>query len=243
VNQLERSRTALSTLNLPFFKGYPYLAVRLQPVFFHLAVLPTAWPISKLKELTRCQAQMNDLPASLVLASDLVLYLGPDGSERQGDLPPCGGTMVEGLLSLPEVLPQATELLDRQLRLSDFVKTLRQTGYVLGDTTKGGWKPSELEVSNLTGRQRNGVPLGLTQCVRCGDWRGECIDPNPLLNGFMVSVHCLCGNQNFCARCGKRLWERKVNANYYSEHDDTVWHVPGFCALKHRCDGGSKWPA
>jgi hypothetical protein len=243
VNQPEPSRTALSTLNLPFFDGYPYLVVRLQPVFFHLSVLPTAWPVSKLKEVTRYQAQMNDLPASLVLARDSAFYFRPDGSEHQGDLPPCGGTIVEGLLSLTEVFPQTPELGVRQLRLSAFVNSLKQTGYVLGDTTKGGRKPNELETRNLSGRQQNGVPLGLTRCSRCGEWRGECIDPNPWLHGVVVPVHCLCENRNFCARCGGRMNQRKVNANYYSEQEDIVWHVPGFSALSHRCKGDHKWKA
>jgi hypothetical protein len=243
VNQPEPSHTALSTLNLPFFDGYPYLVVRLQPVFFHLSVLPTAWPVSKLRELTRYQAQMNDLPASLVLARDSAFYFRPDGTEHQGDLPPCGGTIVEGRLSLTEVFPQTAELGVRQLRLSAFVNTLKQTGYVLGDTTKGGRKPNELEARTLTGRQPNGVLYGLARCARCGEWRGRCIDPNPLLHGLLVDVHCLCENHNFCARCGQPMNKRKVNANYYVEQEDKIWHVPGFSVLKHRCKGDHKWKA
>jgi hypothetical protein len=119
----------------------------------------------------------------------------------------------------------------------------RGVNAVLGDTTKGGRKPSETETRSLTGRQRHGVPLGLKQCARCREWRGECIDPNPLIGGLVVRVHCLCENRNLCARCGERFCERKVNANYYCEQDGTVWHVPGFSALKHRCVGGPKWLA
>jgi hypothetical protein len=186
---------------------------------------------------------MNDLSACLVLSRNSVFYLTPDGSESHEDTPPRGGTIVEGLLKLSDIFSPTGDLHERELHLRAFVKDLKQTGYVLGDTTKGGRKPSETETRSLTGRQPNGVPLGLKRCPRCSEWRGECIDPNPLIDGLVVRVHCLCENHNLCARCRERLCERKVNANYYCEQDGTVWHVPGFCALKHRCVGGPEWRA
>jgi len=243
VTQSEISSNALSTLNLPVFDGYPYLTVRLAPAFFHLNVVPSDWPLAKLKELTRCQAQANDLPACLVLSQNSAFYVTPDGSDRYANTPPRGGTVVEGILKPSEDFPPTTDLRSRENRLRAFVKGLKQTGFVMGDLTKGGRTPSESEARNLTGRQQNGVPLGLTWCPRCGECRGECIDPNPLLNGLLVVVHCLCENRNLCARCGDRMNERKVNANYYSERDDAVWHVPGFSALSHSCKGDNKWKA
>ena len=241
--QSELLPDTFSTLNLPCFDGYPYLLVRLGPAFFHLSVLPSDWPIGKLKELACSQAQMNDLPVCLALSRDLAFYMTPEGSEAHEDTPPRGGTLVEGLLKLPDISPAMTELREREIRLRAFVKGLKQAGYVLGDATKGGRKPSETKAKSLTGKQPNGVPLGLKRCMQCGEWRGECIDPNPSLGGLVVRTYCLCENRSFCARCGERLCERKVNANYYSEQDGTVWHVPGFCALKHRCEGGPKWSA
>jgi hypothetical protein len=50
-----------------------------------------------------------------------------------------------------------------------------------------------------------------------------------------MRVHCGCNNDNRCARCGERLAEWKLNANYYDERDGHIWHVPGFSALSHRC--------
>jgi len=35
--------------------------------------------------------------------------------------------------------------------------------------------------------------------------------------------------------CGGFLYERKLNANYYNPRDGQIWHVPGFCAFRHRC--------
>jgi hypothetical protein len=44
-------------------------------------------------------------------------------------------------------------------------------------------------------------------------------------------VHCYCENRNRCARCNARLFERRLNANYYDPADRRIWHVPGFCGL------------
>jgi hypothetical protein len=167
VTQPELSSDTLSTLNLPSFNGYPYEVVRLGPAFFHLSVPPSHWPIGKLKELTWYQVRMNDLPACLVLSRNSAFYITPEGSESYEDTPPRGGTIVEGLLRLPDIFQPTTDLREREIRLRTFVKNLRQTGYVLGDTTKGGRKPCETETRSLTGRQPNGVPFGLKRCARC----------------------------------------------------------------------------
>jgi len=237
------SRRTVATLNLPVFDGYPYIVVRLQPAFFHLTVVPSNRTLSELTELARYQAQMNDLPACLVLARDSAFYCEPGGIETRSGRVPFGGTVVHGILEPREDFPQTPELIERRHQLDAFVEGLKQKGYALGDLTKGGRKPNESEARRLAGRQPNGIPLGLSQCVRCGEWRGECVDPNPLLSGLIVRTHCVCENRNCCARCGQLLCDRKVNTNYYCEQDGKVWHVPGFCALRHRCKGGPKWQA
>jgi len=243
MNQVGVSHTAVATLNLPVFDGYPYIVVRLQASFYHLSVVPADRPVRVLRELARCQAQMNDLQACLALGPNSCFYYKPDGAESESTCVPHGGTIVSGILKSVEDFPRTNELLERQLRLESFVKNLKQKGYALGDPTKGGHKSDELEAERLTGKQPSGIPLGLSRCGKCSDWRGECIDPNPLIGGLVVRTHCRCENRNFCARCGERLCDRKVNANYYFEGDGMVWHVPGFCALRHRCEGGAKWPA
>ncbi len=45
---------------------------------------------------------------------------------------------------------------------------------------------------------------------------------------LVVRVHCVCENDNLCARCGQKFHARKLNANYYEPADRTSWHVPGF---------------
>ncbi len=106
---------------------------------------------------------------------------------------------------------------------------------IIGGQTKGGRPATPKERARLAGRQPNGVPNGLRRCPTCGEWRGSCLDPNPLFAGLVVRVHCRCDNDSLCPRCGRRLYERKINANYYDEGDSQVWHVPWFMAMKHRC--------
>jgi len=81
------------------------------------------------------------------------------------------------------------------------------------------------------------VPVGLAGCTSCGEWRGECLAPSVLVAPLVVAVHCRCANHNLCARCGELLYERRLDANYYNPRDGQVWHVPGFCALRHPCGG------
>lgn len=243
MSQVGLPHTAVATLNLPLFDGYPYIVVRLQPAFYHIGVVPVDRPLSLLGQVARSQAQMNDLQVCLALAPDFCFFYEPGGSESQSTPTPRGGLVVSGILECAEEFPRTAELTERHLRLEAFVKSLKQKDYVFGDLTKGGRQPNKSEARRLAGRQPNGIPLGLSQCARCGEWRGECVDPNALLGGVIVRTHCVCENRNLCARCGQLLCDRKVNANYYCEQDGKVWHVPGFCALRHRCEGGPKWQA
>jgi len=242
MSQVGLPHTAVASLNLPRFDGYPYIVVRLQPAFYHLGSVPSDRPLSALREVARCQAQMNDLQVCLALASNFCFFYEPGGTESESTATPRGGLVVSGILECAEEFPPTPELVGRQARLQSFVKNLKQEGCAFGDLTKGGRQADELEAKRLAGRQPNGIPLGLSQCATCGEWRGECIDPNPLLGGVVVRTHCVCENRNLCARCGHRLCDRKVNANYYCDQGGKVWHVPGFCALRHRCEVGPKWP-
>ncbi len=152
--------------------------------------------------------------------------------------------MTCGILKLPIALCPTKELTEREAFLQEYVKVHTPSkGYAFGDLTKGGRDATPDESRRLAGTQSNGLPNGLEKCTRCGDWRGECLDPSPQFKGKVMRVHCVCENQNACASCGQRLCERKLNANYYSEKDGCIWHVPGFSALKHRCGGGQQWKA
>jgi len=44
----------------------------------------------------------------------------------------------------------------------------------------------------------------------------------------------VCENNNRCAGCGERLFERKLNAAYYN---GKIWNAPGFCGFRQKCAG------
>jgi len=107
------------------------------------------------------------------------------------------------------------------------------TKFILGDITKGGRLPTLEEEKGLAGTHADGVPRGLLPCPVCGEWRGDCFDTP--YQELVVTVCCVCQNVNRCARCRELIYERKLNANYFELADRTIWHVPGFSGLHHRC--------
>jgi hypothetical protein len=152
---------------------------------------------------------------------------------------PQGTVFLAGKLQPAFQPPFCDEVLHRWLDLQVFLKQTQVQGVIFGDLSKGSRSPSPEEVLRLSGRQRNGVPCGLVQCATCGDWTGDCFDPSPHLSGRIVRVHCPCENDNLCATCGKILYGRKLNANYYNPADGEIWHVPGFSGLSHECSASS----
>ncbi len=106
---------------------------------------------------------------------------------------------------------------------------------MLGDLTKRGREATASEIERLIGCRPDGAPRGLSRCPQCGEYRGECLDPSPQFTWLIVRVCCRCENDNLCARCGERLHSRRLNADYFDERDGHIWHVPGFCAMSHRC--------
>jgi len=243
MNQLRASQATSAIPTLPTFDGFPYLAIRLGPAFHHLLVLPHYWSIDDLKTLARCQAQANDFRVCLALSHTHGIYCEPDGRDSESSVVPGGGIVTCGILKYPVSLNANAELAERERSLQDYVATHMPNGCVFGDLTKGGRDANPEEARKLAGVQSTGVPNGLKKCERCGDWRGQCLDPNPHFNCKVMRVYCLCENHNACALCGQPLYERKLDANYYSEADSCIWHVPGFLALKHRCEGGGQWKA
>jgi hypothetical protein len=110
---------------------------------------------------------------------------------------------------------------------------------VYAELTKGGRQATAEELRKLEGSQPNGIPLGLTKCERCGQWKGECFDPNPKFAGLIMPVCCACENDTLCAACGGTLWQRRINANYFDERRGCIYRVPGFKAFSHECTASS----
>ncbi len=222
--------------NLSLFEGFPYLVTRVVPAMYHVILLPATASELELVLLARTQWRANRLETCLVTGVDRVWFISADGRDELAQTPPRGGILVTGLLKPVRWWADTVELQARQHGLDALVaKHRRKGGYILGDLTKGGREATTDEVGRLAGAGPEGRPRGLERCPTCGEWRGLCLDPSPTFVGKVMAVHCGCQNDNRCAACGGFLYERKLNANYYQPRDGRIWHVPGFCAFRHRC--------
>lgn len=222
-------------VDLPTFDGFPYLLTRLSPAFYHIILLPKELAPEALRSFARQQAQANQLPTCLVIDTSLCLYLSAETSEFVTGHVPRGGMLITGKLQFCEPLPESVELRERAALLERWLSGQRKQRFLIGDTRKGGRPASPQEAIQLEGKESDGVPNGLSRCLACGEWRGECLDPNPRFTGLVMRVHCRCENDSRCARCGNPFCDRKVDANYYEVADGVIWHVPGFSCLSHRC--------
>lgn len=222
------------------FDGFPYLSTRICVGCYHVALLPRDTSRDFVISIAAVQCYLNQLITFAVLGGDESYRLSPttggfaSGGRGKG---PSGGVLTyDWLRPLKESSGRALD--SRHERLTKFGNEPGLEWTLFGDLTKGGHTASEDEIQKLTGRQQNGVPAGLVRCSSCGEWKGECLDPSPKFKNDVMSVHCTCDNRNLCAGCGRLLYTRKLNANYFNETDGRIWHVPGLMAFGHRCQGG-----
>ena len=235
-HQIQLTTQQFKALNFPFFESFPYLMTRVVPAFYHLSLLPGSFEVELLRYIAQRQVAANKLPTCLVFGPDDCIYYEIDGTESRSDAIPHGGYAVFGKLRLCVEFENDDELQVRQKLLAAYVEKRNGAGgYLHGDLTKGGHDATPDEQLRLTGVQTGGVPRGLDQCPTCGEWTGQCLDPNPVFKGKVMRVHCLCENDNRCAACGGLLHAQKPSANYFEKSDGHIWHVPGFSCLSHRC--------
>ncbi len=222
---------------LPLFDGFPYLVIALVRGYCHINLLPGERPIRELVKLAAYQVLANKLPVVVAVKADLCGYFFPDGTPLISDEIPHGHMVAFGRLKTAEESPKSEELLARQTYLETYAELTTPPGEwkLFGDLNKGGRDATPEELARLAGRQHGGVPKGLVRCLRCGKWKGECLDPSKEFQGKVMQVHCLCDNDNWCARCGHSLTRWKLNSNYFDPKDGQIWHVPGFEALRHEC--------
>jgi hypothetical protein len=232
-----RGKGFLTTPKPYAFDGYPYLATFLVPHLYHIILLPAGLSAGELREIARRQFEANRLETYLVIGSQECIRFQADGSPSKTDSPPqSDGWETDRLLPSKE-FQMTEELKQRRVRLLELIARESKKRYwtLAGDLTKGGRPATREEILRLSGAQDYEIPKGLVYCDRCGAWRGECLDPNPVFQGKIMKVHCRCENDNRCARCGRPLYEYKLNANYYNPEDGQIWHVPAFVAFNHRC--------
>jgi len=213
---------------------YPYLVTFIVPDMYHMIVLPEG-DRDELMEVARRQVSFNRLKSCLVLGPQSFIFLYPDGKEVSRSFVPQGGTLYHNVLKPCKIFSEDRGLKERREILDKFIRSIKRDGYILGDLSKGGRKPSPEEVEKLRGFQENGVRRGLTRCSQCGEWRGVCLDSILDFGELIVEVSCVCQNDNRCAGCGHLLSERKLNSNYYDPKDGGIWHFPGFMCFHHAC--------
>jgi hypothetical protein len=234
----DRNAIPIDTSELPLFDGFPYLTTRIVPALYHITLLSADATETTLLELAQVQASANRLDTCLVLHARLAVFFSPEGGVARTETPPRGGALLSHRLALPVDPLQSRELTGRQLRLDRIVaEGQNKGGYILGDLSKGGHPATAAELEQLRGNGSERVPRGLERCTECDDWRGVCLDPSETFAEMVMTVYCRCANHNRCARCGVPLYDRRLNANFYDPHDRSIWHVPGFCGLDHRCSG------
>ncbi len=218
------------------FSGFSYLMTHIVRSFYHFILLPSSWSKDMMFEMARLQVQRNRLDTYLLLSVEEIVYFPPYGEHQFIQTPPGCSIFWADKLQPAYEITQVPDLQERKARLNILIERIKSAGgYVFGDVTKGGRRPTPEEVKELNGLQENGVPKGLVKCPNCGFYRGTCIDTKGFSKGLVVKVHCLCENDNLCARCGQLMYEYKLNANFFDEKDKVIWHVPGFSAFLHKC--------
>ncbi len=221
-----------------YFSGFPYLVTQLVTTLYHIALLPESLGLEKWIEIATRQVKANILLTCLVLNSERCIYFYPDGTGVISAKIPRGSFIVINGLKLSEEFEESEELTARKKDLLEY--EVKVNGmvlkYIAGDLKKGGRVATQDELIRLDGQQPNGVPIGLTQCGTCHEWKGQCLDPSPNFKGILMNVICSCQNDTRCARCGKVLYHHQLSNNYYTVQDNHIWHVPGFCGLHHECD-------
>ena len=219
-------------MELDYFDGFPYLVTHVAPSLYHLLVLPCELTLAHLRDLVRWQALANKLPQCLVVGPDRCTYFEPDGGEFACSVVPSGGVQVAGLLYPCYRLPATDKTLSRLARLQQWAEVHGRRDDYVGDPGEGGRPATAEELERLTGNDANGIPKGLTRCPACREFPGARLQP------LLVPVSCRCENDTLCARCARPLAARRLNSNLLS--NGLVWHVPGFAAFRHECQGAER---
>ena len=221
------------------FDGYPYVVTRIgHTALRSVAVVPSDWSRERLIDLTRRQAIANQLETCLCLGPAESVFVTPDGTATQSDLVPVGMPVVDGL-ALADPIPETAELAARRARLAAYRESLTPHGFLVGDGLGGGRPATRDDISRLSGRNKRGIPVGLTRCGTCGGYAGDYLDTRGDGHGHarpgVIRVHCKCENHNRCARCGEPLADSRLSSYEFNPADGKAWYAPAFMGLSHRC--------
>jgi len=235
IRRIEFGRSRGEAARLSHFEGFPYIVTKIVPALYHIILVPGEYGRAILMDIARRQVLANRLQTCLVFGEGRSAYFSEDGSSVDQDTVPKSAFVLSGRLAPCEEMTITTDLERRREALAAFLEARRGEGCLFGDLTKGGRQATGQELARFAGADIDGTPKGLTVCDKCGGWRGECLDPDPSFKGMMMRVDCWCENDNRCARCGRPLYEHKLNANYFDPKDGRIRHVPGLSGLNHVC--------
>lgn len=244
-NQFIYSKLFISVNGIDVFSGFPYLMTELDTAFFNIMLLPAHWNLREIFNFVDLQTKKNRLPNYVVLGANKFIYFPPYDHRRIISQPPLCTAIVFDALFPVYPLEEDDELKWRKelLEEASLRKNLIKNDIIMEFLLKGGIAATydEYVKFNETQIKRYGkttikVPAGLRLCSKCRCFRGKCLDPFPRFTGMIVKVSCLCENDNFCARCGKPLFDFKLNSNYFDYKNFKVRHVSGLYALEHICE-------
>ena len=221
------------------FTGYSYLVTRIgHSALRNMSVLPADWSRERLLDLVRRQATANQLETCLCLGPTEAVFVSPDGTTTVSELIPVGDPLVDKL-ALAEPMPDIPELTARRERLEAFANGVKRSGYLVGDGLGGGRPATRADIARLSGRDAQGIPVGLSRCATCGRYAGDYLDIRDDGRGHknprVLRVHCKCENHNRCARCGEPLADSRLSAYEFNPADGRAWYVAAYVGLSHRC--------
>ncbi len=218
------------------FGSFPYLSTRVFPALYNINLYPSDWSESDLVELARHQVAANKLPACLVLSWNRGLWFDGAGGETWNSFIPKGGAILDGKLKSPHGFTLEEKFGERSKLLDKFSSaTLRGGGYLVGDP-ENCVREATPEDAQLGGLKGNIIPHRLTECLVCGELKGECFYPESACYSDKVwKVRCRCENGNLCADCGEPLADHKLDSCYFDKESLGILHVAGYIALSHVC--------
>lgn len=218
------------------FQGFPYLVTGISLGVYNISLLPETMSRQELFELGLQVYDANRLDCCVVYADNDCCYLNLEQSILLSEIPPTGGTIFANRILLPFDPEPTPDFMARRDWLEEYASPEKTGGYrIYSCEGKGGMRTKDEYADLLKGLNEFGTSRGLVRCLKCGEWRGVCIDTDYEVPNWVVRVLCSCSNDNRCARCGKLFGSRMLNANYYDPNLREINLYPGLMATVHKC--------
>jgi hypothetical protein len=198
------------------FFSAPYVVTELLPGVVSVVLLTAYAPPDAHFQALADNVGATKLAATLVLARGAYWRLEPGRELTRIAVPPAARLWEDqGIPHTYQTIEFSERLRWGNLQLFGCCFGEADLGDV--ETLRFGMAARPEEVARLTAPERDGIPHGLLRCERCGEFRGECIDPDYHAKPMVVRVYCRCENDNRSPIDGRLLDSRKLAANYFDE--------------------------